>query len=145
MGGTGRRMWGIAPHPDASDLPHVRATRFFLDGRGGPMGDPVRVSVIALDPMLEAGATSALLGRPGVAVVPPDDGADVTVVVVDGISDRVFDLVRERRDRPGRPEVVLVATDFAASEALHAIAVAAGLRLIADGRETDEIARGVAE
>ena len=105
------------------------------------MGDPVRVSVIALDPMLEAGATSALLGRPGVAVVPPDDGADVTVVVVDGISDRVFDLVRERRDRPGRPEVVLVATDFAASEALHAIAVAAGLRLIADGRETDEIAR----
>jgi DNA-binding NarL/FixJ family response regulator len=89
------------------------------------MGDPVRVSVVALDPMLEAGATSALLGRPGVAVVPPDDGADVTVVVVDGISDRVFDLVRERRDRPGRPEVVLVATDFAASEALHAIAVGA--------------------
>ena len=89
------------------------------------MGDPVRVGVVALDPMLEAGATSALLGCPDVAVVPPGEAAEVSVVVVDGISDQVFDLLRAQRDLPERPEVVLVATDFAAAEALHAIAAGA--------------------
>ncbi|MFC4590859.1 helix-turn-helix transcriptional regulator [Sphaerisporangium corydalis] len=89
------------------------------------MGDPVRVNVVALDPMLEAGATSALLGCPDVAVVPPPEAADVTVVVVDRIEDQVFDLVRARRELPGRPGVVLVAGDFDPSQALHAIAAGA--------------------
>lgn len=89
------------------------------------MGDPVRVSVVALDPMLEAGATSALLGCPDVAVVLPGEVPEVSVVVVDGLSDQVFDLLRAQRELAERPEVVLVATDFAAAEALHAIAAGA--------------------
>ncbi|WP_405150374.1 LuxR C-terminal-related transcriptional regulator [Sphaerisporangium sp. NBC_01403] len=89
------------------------------------MGDPVRANVVALDPMLEAGATSALLGCPDVAVVRPQEAAEVTVVVVDRIQDQVFDLLRARRDLADRPGVVLVAGDFAPSQALHAIAAGA--------------------
>ncbi|MDN3356444.1 LuxR C-terminal-related transcriptional regulator [Actinomadura sp. DC4] len=89
------------------------------------MGDPVRVSVVALDPMLQAGATSALLGSPDVVVVPPQEAAEVSVVVVDGIGDQVFDLLHAQRGLADRPEVVLIATDFTPAEALHAIATGA--------------------
>ncbi|MEU8270521.1 LuxR C-terminal-related transcriptional regulator [Sphaerisporangium sp. NPDC049002] len=99
------------------------------------MGDPVRANVVALDPMLEAGATSALLGCPDVVVVGPQEAAEVTVVVVDRIQDQVFDLLRAQRDLADRPGAVLVAGDFTPSQALHAIAV--GARGLVRRREAD--------
>jgi DNA-binding NarL/FixJ family response regulator len=107
------------------------------------MGDPVRTSVVALDPMLEAGATSALLSCPDVTVVLPGEAAEVAVVVVDEIDDQVFDVLRAQRELADRPEVVLVATDFASAQALHAIA--AGARGLVRRREADagRLARAV--
>ncbi|MCO1578426.1 response regulator transcription factor [Crossiella sp. SN42] len=107
------------------------------------MGEPVRVSVVALDPMLEAGATGALHSCPDLAVAGPGEPPEVTVVIVDAVADSVLDLVRETRDGPDRPEVVLVATDLAPAEALHAIA--AGARGLLRRREAsaDRLARTV--
>lgn len=85
------------------------------------MGGPVSVNVIALDPVLEAGTRSALSGCPDVAVVGPDETAVVTVVIVDGVDDQVLDIVRMVRSAAHRPEIVVVATDMAQPEALHAI------------------------
>ncbi|HEY3872702.1 MAG TPA: response regulator transcription factor [Actinocrinis sp.] len=98
------------------------------------MGEPVRVSVIALDPILEAGATSALNDCPDVAVVPPQDPAAVSVMIVDKMVDQAFDMLRALRDQPRRPEVVIAAADLAPAEALHAIA--AGARGLLRRRET---------
>ncbi|HEU5331175.1 MAG TPA: LuxR C-terminal-related transcriptional regulator [Actinocrinis sp.] len=89
------------------------------------MGEPLRVNVVALDPMLEAGATSALHSCPDIEVVVPDESARVTVLIVDAIVSPVFDLLRALRDRAQRPEVVLVAAELAPTEALHAIAAGA--------------------
>jgi DNA-binding NarL/FixJ family response regulator len=107
------------------------------------MGDSVPVSVIALDPVLEAGATSALLGCPDVAVVLPPRKAEVVIVIADEMSGQVLDLLRAQRSEPGRPEVVLVASDFTPAEALHAIA--AGARGLVRRREADasRLARAV--
>lgn len=107
------------------------------------MGEALRVSVVALDPMLEAGATSALRICPDVAVVLPPEVAKVTVVIVDGIGNQVFDIVRTLRDQAHRPEVVLVAADLAPAEALHAIV--AGARGLVRRREAgpDLLARAV--
>ncbi|MFI9275590.1 response regulator transcription factor [Kitasatospora sp. NPDC052896] len=90
-----------------------------------PLGVPRRVSVVALDPLLEAGATSALRCCPEVAVVVPGEQADVTVLIVDRVTDEVLDAIRRTRAAVHRPDVVLVATDLAASEVLHAIAAGA--------------------
>jgi DNA-binding NarL/FixJ family response regulator len=89
------------------------------------MGEPVSVSVVALDPVLEAGTRSALHSCPDVAVVTVDESAWVTVVIVDDVDDEVLDVVRATRACAHRPEVVLVATDMAPAEALHAIAAGA--------------------
>jgi DNA-binding NarL/FixJ family response regulator len=107
------------------------------------MGDSVPVSVIALDPVLEAGATSALLGCPDVAVVRPPCPARVVVVIANEMSDQVLDLLRAQRGGPGGPEVVLVASDFKPAEALHAIAV--GVCGLVRRREADasRLARAV--
>jgi DNA-binding NarL/FixJ family response regulator len=107
------------------------------------MGDPVRVRVVAVDPMLEAGATSALLSCPEVAVAAPAEAADVAVVVVDEMADQVFDLLSAQRDVAGRPEAVLVATDFAPAQALRAIAT--GVRGLVRRCEADagRLARAV--
>jgi len=107
------------------------------------MGDQVRVSVVASDPVLEAGATSALLSCPELRVVPPQESATVSVVIVDGMLDEVFDFLRVQRSLPGRPEIVLVAVDFALPEALRAIA--AGARGLVRRREADadRLARAV--
>ncbi|MFG1678327.1 DNA-binding response regulator [Micromonospora sp. NPDC049282] len=86
------------------------------------MGEPVSVSVIALDPVLEAGTRSALSDRPDVLMVGADDSAAVTVIIVDDVDERVLDLVRVTRAAPHRPEVVVVATEMAQPQALHAIA-----------------------
>lgn len=98
------------------------------------MRDPVRVSVIALDPVLEAGTRSALDGSPEVRLAVGEQRPDVTVVVVDRVADPVLDLVRRTRAAEHRPEVVLVATELGPVEALHAIAT--GARGLLRRRET---------
>ncbi|KPC80742.1 MULTISPECIES: helix-turn-helix transcriptional regulator [Streptomyces] len=89
------------------------------------MQEPVRVSVMALDPVLEAGTRSALEDSPEVRPVTEEQGPDVTVVVVDRVADPVLDLVRRIRAAEHRPEVVLVAAELTPAEALHAIATGA--------------------
>lgn len=97
------------------------------------MGDPVRVSVVASDSVLEAGATSVLHSCSDVSVVLPQETAQVAVVVIDGMLSQAFDLLRTRRELAGRPEIVLVAADFGPPEALRAIA--AGARGLVRRRE----------
>ncbi|MCN0178010.1 response regulator transcription factor [Salinispora arenicola] len=99
------------------------------------MGEPVRVSVAALDPMLEVGATAALRGSPDMEVVPRSEQARVTVIVVDGVDECVLDIVRHTRATASCPEVVLVATDLEPSAALQAIV--AGARGVVRRREAD--------
>ncbi|MFI5527219.1 DNA-binding response regulator [Kitasatospora sp. NPDC051853] len=92
------------------------------------MGDPVSVSVVAPDPVLEAGVRSTLLSSPDLDVVLPHETARVVVVVVDRITGRELDQVRAIRTEAHRPDVVLVSTELAPAEALRAIeAGAAGL------------------
>ncbi|GAA3871715.1 response regulator transcription factor [Streptomyces sedi] len=102
------------------------------------MGDPVRVSVVATDPVLEAGTRSALAASPEVSLEPsatPAVAGDarVAVVVADQVAPSVLDLVREIRDTPPRPEVVLVVADLTPADALHA--VASGVRGVLRRRE----------
>jgi DNA-binding NarL/FixJ family response regulator len=99
------------------------------------MGEPVPVSVVAQDPMLEAGVTVAVHGCPDVAVSPPGVPPAVTVVIVDELGEHELDLVRATRTAAHRPEVVLVATDLTPTQALHAIAT--GARGLLRRRETD--------
>jgi DNA-binding NarL/FixJ family response regulator len=89
------------------------------------MGDPVPVGVLALDPMLEAGATVALRSCPDVTVTTPDERPAVAVVIVDEVGERELDLVRSVRGGDHRPAVVLVATELSVGEALHALAAGA--------------------
>jgi DNA-binding NarL/FixJ family response regulator len=89
------------------------------------MGEPLRVSVVAPDPLLEAGATSVLRSCPDLAVVMPDEAAQVTVVIADGLAHQVLDVVRTVKNATHAPEVVLVAADLAPTEALHAIVAGA--------------------
>lgn len=98
------------------------------------MGEPVRVNVVALDPILEAGATSALNDCPDLAVVQHGESAAVCVMIVDKMVDQAFDMLRALRAQPRRPEVVIAAADLAPAEALHAIAV--GARGLLRRRET---------
>ncbi len=86
------------------------------------MGEPVPVSVVALDPMLEAGAAAVLRDCPDLAVALPGEPPQATVVIVDDIGESGLDLVRGARNADHRPEVVLVATELTPNEALHAIA-----------------------
>jgi DNA-binding NarL/FixJ family response regulator len=100
-------------------------------------------SVIATDPLLEAGATSVLRSCPGLAVLAPGEAAQVTVVIADGLSHQVLDVVRTVRNATHAPEVVLVAIDLAPAEALHAIV--AGVRGLLRRREVsaDRLAQAV--
>lgn len=89
------------------------------------MGQPVCVDVMATDPVLEAGVTSAMIGCPDLAVVTAEDRPAVTVVVVDQLDQNVLDRVRPSRTVAHRSEVVLVASDLTPAEALHLIAAGA--------------------
>ncbi|MCT2585459.1 helix-turn-helix transcriptional regulator [Actinophytocola gossypii] len=104
------------------------------------MGEPVRVGVVARDPMLEAGATSALHGYPDVEVVPVGS-ARVAVVLVDDVDDAAVRLVRDLR--AAGPEVVLVANELVPTAALAA--TVAGARGLLRRREAsaDRLARTV--
>ncbi|HEX2133393.1 MAG TPA: LuxR C-terminal-related transcriptional regulator [Actinophytocola sp.] len=107
------------------------------------MGEPVRVGVVARDPMLEAGATSALHGSPDVEVVLPGEPSRVVVVLVDDVDDQAVRLVRDTRAGAGSPEVVLVANELVPTSALAA--TVAGARGLLRRREAsaDRLARAV--
>ncbi|MFD5035442.1 response regulator transcription factor [Streptomyces sp. NPDC058220] len=107
------------------------------------MGEAMPVSVVALDPLLEAGARSALHSSPDITLVLPHEPAQVTVLMVDQVAHQAMDMVRTTRSEAHRPEVVLVATDLAPAEALHAIA--AGARGLLRRREAsaDRLVRTV--
>ncbi|GAB2714281.1 LuxR C-terminal-related transcriptional regulator [Kitasatospora kifunensis] len=107
------------------------------------MGEPVRVCIVALDPVLEAGTRSTLESNADVAVALPNETAGVAVVIVDRISHQVLDVVRATRNAPHRPEVVLVATDLAPVEAMHAIAAGARGLLRRSEASADRLARTV--
>ncbi len=98
------------------------------------MGEPVQVSVSAVDPVLEAGVASALHRCPDLRVTERESAA-VVVVVVDAVDAAVLDGVRTIRGGPQPPEVVLVATELDLAGSLHA--VAAGTRGLLRRREAD--------
>ncbi|GAA1246372.1 LuxR C-terminal-related transcriptional regulator [Kitasatospora nipponensis] len=89
------------------------------------MDNLLPVSVLALDPVLDAGAKSTLYGSPDIAMVLPHEPARVAVVIVDRVDDQVLHLVGTARGEAHHPEVVLVATELAPIEARRAIAVGA--------------------
>ncbi|MFD0202906.1 MULTISPECIES: helix-turn-helix transcriptional regulator [Saccharothrix] len=95
---------------------------------------------MARDPMLEAGAASALREHPELVVVPADDAeaAQVTVVMVDEVDRAVLDLARTRHGA-----VVLVVADLTPAQALHA--VLAGVRGLLRRRDAgaERLARAV--
>ncbi|MEU1752618.1 LuxR C-terminal-related transcriptional regulator [Micromonospora matsumotoense] len=107
------------------------------------MGEPMWVNVVATDPVLEAGVTSALLGCPDIAVVTTRERAVVTVLVVDQLGRDALDAVRSVRAGADRPEVVLVVPEVEPVEALWAIA--AGARGLLRRREAtaDRLTRTV--
>ncbi|MFC8349833.1 LuxR C-terminal-related transcriptional regulator [Streptomyces sp. NPDC057280] len=98
------------------------------------MGAPVPVSVVALDPVLEAGIRATLLVRPELTVCEPAD-ARVAVLTVDRLGPAELDMVRATRTQTHRPAVVLVAGLLAAGDVLHALA--AGARGLLLRREAD--------
>ncbi|MGM7446832.1 DNA-binding response regulator, partial [Streptomyces tunisiensis] len=63
------------------------------------MGAPVPVSVVALDPVLEAGIRATLLVRPELTVCEPAD-ARVAVLTVDRLGPAELDTVRATRTQP---------------------------------------------
>ncbi|MFE0463629.1 response regulator transcription factor [Kitasatospora sp. NPDC058965] len=89
------------------------------------MDNPLSVSVLALDPVLDAGAKSSLYGSPEIAMVLPHEPARVAVVVADRVDGQVVELVRTTRCAPHGPEVVLVATELTPDEARRVIALGA--------------------
>ncbi|MEU5320307.1 LuxR C-terminal-related transcriptional regulator [Streptomyces sp. NPDC047461] len=98
------------------------------------MGAPVRVSVVALDPVLEAGIRATLLVRSELTVCEPAD-ARVAVLTVDRLGPAELDMVRATRTQSHRPAVVLVAGTLASGDVLHALA--AGARGLLLRREAD--------
>lgn len=96
------------------------------------MGEIVSVSVIALDPVLEAGTRSALTACPDLVLARPEE-ARVAVLTVDRLDEAELDMLRTTRATPNRPAVVLVAGTFAPGDVLHALA--AGARGLLPRRE----------
>ncbi|MFJ4919548.1 LuxR C-terminal-related transcriptional regulator [Streptomyces sp. NPDC088725] len=107
------------------------------------MGEPVPVSVVALDPVLEAGIKSTLYACPDVSLTPPGGEPRVVVMIVDRVTGQELDALRATRSTPARPDVVLVAGELGAGEAMHALA--AGARGLLRRREADaaRLARAV--
>jgi DNA-binding NarL/FixJ family response regulator len=74
------------------------------------MGQPVSVYVYSNDPVLQAGVSSQLRGRPEVAVVDQArlDDADVAVVVADLVDETILRILRAIQ-RGSSPRTVLIA------------------------------------
>ncbi|MQS08215.1 helix-turn-helix transcriptional regulator [Streptomyces alkaliphilus] len=107
------------------------------------MGDPVSVSVIALDPVLEAGTRSTLLACPDVALVERGEETRVVVMIVDRVGDPELEVLRTTREVPRPPDVVLVASDLTVAETLHALALGARGLLRRREADTGRLARAV--
>ncbi|MEV4616052.1 LuxR C-terminal-related transcriptional regulator [Kitasatospora sp. NPDC049258] len=90
------------------------------------MGEPVKVGIVAQDPVLEAGTRISLQCHADIAVALPGEQAQVAVMMVDRVTPRVMDAVQAARAAGQRQEVVLVATELAAGDAVQAFA--AGVR-----------------
>jgi DNA-binding NarL/FixJ family response regulator len=86
------------------------------------MAEPVRVCVVASDPVLGAAASDALRGAPDVELTTPAGRARVAVVVVDRVDDRALRLVAAALGSVPRPRVVLVAADLEPAQVRRAIA-----------------------
>lgn len=86
------------------------------------MGEPVRVSIVAQDPVLEAGARTSLQHHGDIAVAPPGEPAQVAVIMVDRVTPQVMDMVRASREADQRREIVLVAAELEAGDAVQAFA-----------------------
>ncbi|MGW4322623.1 response regulator transcription factor [Streptomyces sp. NPDC004684] len=90
------------------------------------MGEPVRVSIVAQDPILEAGTRTSLQCHGDIALALSGERAQVAVMMVDRVAPQVMNAVRAGREADQRQEVVLVATELAAGDAVQAFA--AGVR-----------------
>jgi DNA-binding NarL/FixJ family response regulator len=99
------------------------------------VGETLPVSIVALDPVLEAGIASTLAGCPEVTVIAAGESAQVAVLIVDQFGGAELEMLRAVRESAGRPPVVLVAGRLATGEALHALA--AGARALLRRREAD--------
>ena len=76
------------------------------------MGDPVRVGVVASDPVLEAGARITLSGSPDVALAVDGEPAQVVVVMVDRVDDAKIG-IRPSALTVGRADVLAVGVCYA--------------------------------
>jgi DNA-binding NarL/FixJ family response regulator len=121
-----------------TDISHVDLS----DSEVGAM-EHIRVTVVASDPLLAAGARSALDSCPEIEVTEPGDDASVAVAIVEEVDHRALDVVHAARQQPTRPEVVLVASELEPTEALHAIAAGAHGLLRRSEADEDRLARTV--
>lgn len=99
----------------------VHSLRLADGAFAGVSSRAVRVVVVALDPILEAGVASALWSCPGVRLVVGGEPAEVAVVVSDEVDGEVLDLLAETGQGDGAPRMLLVATDLAPGTALRAV------------------------
>ncbi|MYS47475.1 DNA-binding response regulator, partial [Streptomyces sp. SID5998] len=72
------------------------------------MGEPVRVSIVAQDPILEAGTRTSLQCHGDIALALSGERAQVAVMMVDRVAPQVMNAVRAGREADQRQEVVLV-------------------------------------
>ncbi|MFH9089123.1 LuxR C-terminal-related transcriptional regulator [Streptomyces sp. NPDC017673] len=107
------------------------------------MGSPLSLCVVALDPLLEAGAVSALSGAPDFTLVKPEEEADVAVVILDRVDRRELDLVASAGAGPHRPALVVIASDMSPGEAADAISAGARGLLRRHEVDADRLARTV--
>ncbi|MEV6810007.1 LuxR C-terminal-related transcriptional regulator [Streptomyces sp. NPDC017248] len=108
------------------------------------MGSPLPLCVVALDPVLEAGAVSALSGNPDITLVPPGEKADVAIVISDRVARQELDLVNATGAGPHRPAVIVIASDLSPAEAADAINAGARGLLRRHEVNADRLARTVA-
>ncbi|MFJ4950888.1 response regulator transcription factor [Streptomyces sp. NPDC088760] len=107
------------------------------------MGNPLSLCIVALDPLLEAGAVSALSGNPDIALVRPEERADVAVVIVDRVGHQELGLVAATGTGPHRPAVIVIASDLSPAEAADAINAGARGLLRRHELDADRLARTV--
>ncbi|NEA45971.1 response regulator transcription factor [Streptomyces sp. SID10815] len=107
------------------------------------MGNPLSLCVVALDPLLEAGAVAALSGDPDIALVRPEERADVAVVIFDRVDRQELDLVAATGAGPHRPAIIVIASDMSPAEAAEAINAGARGLLRRHEVNADRLARTV--
>ncbi|WP_221361678.1 helix-turn-helix transcriptional regulator [Streptomyces beigongshangae] len=107
------------------------------------MGSPLSLCVVALDPLLEAGAVSALSGNPDIALVQPEERADVAVVIVDRVDRQELDLVAATGAGPQPPAIIVIASDLSPAGAADAIGAGARGLLRRHEVNADRLARTV--